>query len=274
VTESSLAATAERLPDGWGGDSPADDTLLRSYTEAWADLNACLGEAAGHATARTDELVMMDAHEPSPFSNVATLLRPVLDPSDPIIDEIARFYAPDDEGTPFLVWSPTPTPSFAARGWSLVGHPPLMVRAPGPADVPEPEGLEIVEVRDAEALAAFDRTMVEAFPVPEMAGRRLFADGVLGTPGWSMWLGVVDGEPIATAAAHVTDSIVGVEWISTVAAHRGRGIGEALTWKATLAQPELPAMLFASDLGQPVYRRMGYQNLARLTLWIGARTPA
>jgi len=94
---------------------------------------------------------------------------------------------------------------------------------------------------------------------------------VLDLEGWRMWLGVVDGEPVGTAAAHVTDTLVDVEWISTKEAYRGRRIGEALTWAATLAAPELPAMLFASDIGQPIYRRMGYQNLARLTLWIGKR---
>jgi hypothetical protein len=32
-----------------------------------------------------------------------------------------------------------------------------------------------------------------------------------------------------------------------------------------------PAILIASDLGQPVYERMGYLQLSRLTLWIGRR---
>ena len=113
--------------------------------------------------------------------------------------------------------------------------------------------------------------MIEAYPVPEMTGRHFFADGVIGAAGWQMWLGVVDGEPVGTAAAHVTDPFVDVEWISTRDGHRGHGIGEALTWTATLAAEDRPAMLFASDLGQPVYERMGYVRLTRLTLWVGRR---
>jgi hypothetical protein len=69
----------------------------------------------------------------------------------------------------------------------------------------------------------------------------------------------------------VTESFVDVEWISLHERFRGRRIGEALTWAATLVEPDLPAMLFASDLGQPTYARMGYQNLTRLTLWVGTR---
>lgn len=89
-----------------------------------------------------------------------------------------------------------------------------------------------------------------------------------------MWLGRLGGEAIGTAAAWVTDAHVDVEWISTMPGARGKRIGEALTWTATLAAPDRPAMLIASDLGQPVYERMGYLRLSRLTLWIGKRDRA
>lgn len=117
----------------------------------------------------------------------------------------------------------------------------------------------------------FQETIIDAYPVPGMRGRTIFGEGVFDAPGWRMWLGLLDGQPIGTAAAYVTDAFVDVEWISARAEARGRCIGEALTWAATLAEPGLPAMLIASDLGQPVYERMGYLRLARLTLWIGAR---
>jgi len=262
---------AERFADGWGGDSPRDDSLLRAYAEAYADLTEDLGTAGGWRTRRTPEWVAMDSNVPFSFANVAVLLRPVHEPDDPVIDEIQEFFAPDNERTPFLVWSATPTPSFHERGWTLMGHPPLMLRGVAPAEPPRPDGLEIVPVADAATLADFDATMTEAYPVPEMIGREFFHEGVLDARGWHMWLAVLDGRPVGTAAAHVNDAFVDVEWISTRAECRGRRIGEALTWAATLAAPDRPAMLFASDPGRPVYERMGYLVLARLTLWVGAR---
>ena len=36
----------------------------------------------------------------------------------------------------------------------------------------------------------------------------------------------------------------------------------------TLVRPELPAALIASDLGRPVYERMGCVALVRFTLWL------
>jgi hypothetical protein len=244
---------------------------LRGYAETWADLAEILGRAGGHRTLRTSNFVAFDSHAPFPFVNVAVLLRPVHDLDDPVLDEITRFFVPDEDDTPFLVWSATPTPSFTSKGWSLMGHPPLMLRPAGSVEVPTLAGVEIVKVRDAATLAAFDTTLVEAYPVPGMEGRRHFGDGVLETPGWHMWLALADGHPVGTAAAHVTDAFVDVEWISLRPEQRGRRIGEALTWTATLVEPDRPAMLFASDLGRPTYERMGYQILARLTLWVGRR---
>jgi len=263
----------QRLPDGWGSTTPRNDTLTREFVEAYADLMEGLGRAGGHLTIRTPDFVALDSHAPFPFLNCAVPLRPVLDAADPMLDEIAAFFAPDD-GTPFLVYSATAMPPLDARGWSLMGHPPLMLRPAGPATPPEPEGLEIVEVRDAATVATFDQTLIEAYPVDAMRGRRGFADGVLDIRGFRLWLGLLDGAPVATAAAHVTDTLVDVEWISAMPAARGRRIGEALTWAATLAAPELPAMLIASDLGQPIYERMGYLRVARFTLWIGRRAQA
>ena len=52
--------------------------------------------------------------------------------------------------------------------------------------------------------------------------------------------------------------------------------GAALTWRATLADAALPALLLASTEGRTVYERMGYMSLFRFTLWsrdrLGSRT--
>jgi len=189
---------------------------------------------------RTDDFVAVDMHVAFPFFNIAVPLRPVVDASDPMLEAISEFFEPDDDDTPFLVYSATPMPWIADRGWTLMGHPPFMLRPADPAEVPTPDGLEIVEVRDAVALEQFDATMVEAYPVPELAGRRTFRPGLLDLEGWHMFLGILDGKPVGTAAAHVTSTLVDVEWISTHPRARGKRIGEALTWAATLATPSCP----------------------------------
>lgn len=64
---------------------------------------------------------------------------------------------------------------------------------------------------------------------------------------------------------------VSVDWVTTLESVRGRGIGRALTRHATLTEPDLPALIIASDLGRPVYERLGYRSVLRFTLWAGHR---
>ena len=79
---------------------------------------------------------------------------------------------------------------------------------------------------------------------------------------------------MATALSYTGDGVVNVEAVATLPGHRGRGIGAAVTWAATLADPELPAVLLASDDGIGVYRRMGYLSMTRWTMWSGSRGTA
>jgi GNAT superfamily N-acetyltransferase len=70
------------------------------------------------------------------------------------------------------------------------------------------------------------------------------------------------------AAAHQAAGATLVEYVATLPAARGRGIGAAVTWAATLADPASPAVLVSSDDGRPTYERMGYLPLERWTAWL------
>jgi len=90
---------------------------------------------------------------------------------------------------------------------------------------------------------------------------------VLGS-GLRLWVGDAYDRPVATAAAYVDAGVVGVNFVATLPHERRRGYGEAVTWRATMAAPELPAVLLASDPGRPVYTRMGYLPVTRFSLWV------
>jgi GNAT superfamily N-acetyltransferase len=148
----------------------------------------------------------------------------------------------------------------------LVGHPPLMYRPAGLAGAPSPvPGLEVRRVRSAADLAGFEATLVAAYPLP--AGSAVVSAGVLNGP-LNAWVGYLDGEPVATAGSHTAFGLTEVEWVSTLAGHRRRGVGAALTWAATTAEPGVPAVLIATDDGRPVYERLGYVALQRLSMWL------
>jgi hypothetical protein len=200
------------------------------------------------------------------FTNVAY---PLVEPDrwDDLLARIGEIVPAD---RPLTLVSPFAVPDLSGRGWALVGHPPLMVRPAGPAPAARvPAELTIHEVTDEPALEVFERTLVDAYPDPSLQpyawGREL--DGrVLGGP-TRFFTGFVAGRPVATAAGHVAAGVDLVEMVATSGPARGCGYGEAVTWAATLADPHLPSVLLASDLGRPVYQRMGYTAVTRWTIW-------
>jgi GNAT superfamily N-acetyltransferase len=64
---------------------------------------------------------------------------------------------------------------------------------------------------------------------------------------------------------------VGIYAVATLPKVRGKGYGAALTARAVQTDATLPAVLQASDDGQPVYLRLGFQIVVRYALWMRQR---
>lgn len=257
--------STERLADGWGADESEHDTLLRAGVLSLASRIRHHAASLDREVDETSDWVAAALAERGMFSNAGLVIRPPTD-WDWVPGALARL-AP--AGVPRLLMSPFPTSDLSVHGCQLIGHPPFMLRpagdgGPGPAD-----GLEIREVTTAADAAAFERTLVRAYPIPDMDPERpsLFTESYLGGAS-RLFLGLVDGEPVATAAAHVACGVNHVEFVATAAEHRGRGLGAAVTWAATVADPTLPAVLISSDDGRGVYESLGYLPIVRWTLWL------
>jgi GNAT superfamily N-acetyltransferase len=145
-----------------------------------------------------------------------------------------------------------------------------MVRWPGPRPAPTTQRVEVREVGDAAELAVAERVLVDGYPMPEL--QPLTPGDLLGPAilddRTRVWLARVDGGPAAMAAAHLHAGVTMVEYVAALPRARGRGAGSVVTWAATLADPDRPAVLLASDDGRPVYERMGYRAVERWTLWL------
>jgi GNAT superfamily N-acetyltransferase len=267
-----VADEGEHLATEWDRDVPSDDTLLRAYIDAFAEMVETVAHAIGGRVRRNDTMVLGDADSPGAYLNAAVLLAPLHErESSDVIARMSEFFAAGNEGQ-WMLFSATPTPDLRPYGLQPVGHPPLMLRPVGGERRPQPDDLEVVEVADPDTLRRYERTVVDAYPMPEMAGApQVFPDALLSDERFRLYLGLVDGEPVGTSMAHLGTAMSHVEWVTSTPAVRGRGYGEALTWAAALAVPERPSMLISSDAGRRTYERMGYVPLTRFTLWIGSR---
>jgi len=268
------APTGTHLENGYSATTPTGDNLVLDFARAEAEGFGALVEAAGGRTAHDPELGLhlRDSGIPTPFGNAALLDAPVPDNNvDGLVAAVKGFFG-GHPGGPFMVFSPWPLADLAPNGFAPIGHPPLMFHPAG-GTAPLATGLQIVEVDDADGLADFERTLIEAYPVAEMQPwqrHSYLRPAVLDTQ-WRFFVGYENERAVATAAAYVAPGLTIVELVSSRAECRGRGYGAAITAAATLAAPDQPAMLIASDLGRGVYARLGYLPLLRYTLWLGMR---
>lgn len=254
------------LEDGWNAATPEDDSLLRAYVTGFAGMMTGIGRAKEARVHEDDDVVALDTGVDFFLANGAILRRPVRDAELPgVVRRLHDFYA--GAGISWVLLSAWPIP--AIDGMTLVGHPPFMVRPPGGAASTEPDGLVVREAASAADMADFARAL-EGYPA--INTDVLGDERLLTVPGMTFFVGYADNEPVACSAAHVTDACVDVEYVAAHESVRGRGIGAALTWRATLADPTKPAVLIASDPGQPVYERMGYLRIQRMTMWMGHAT--
>lgn len=246
---------------------PRASTLADRAAFAMADRVAHTARTAGRPVSVGDDLVVAWQGSRGTFTNLAVVLSAPTD-WDAVL---ARVREVVPVGVPVTLLSPFSTPDLTRRGWDLIGHPPLMGRQPGGLLPPSvPSELRILEVIDQAGLEVFERTLIDGFPMPSLQPYEwggMFHEHVLGGP-TRLWVGEVDGRPVAVAGVHVAADVNCVEFVATQAADRARGYGAAVTWAATTADPTCPAVLVASDPGRPVYERLGYTALTRWTMWI------
>ena len=195
---------AEHLMHGWERDTDVSDSLLRQFVLASAGRAAGLAELTGGRALRTDEFVAGDPTSTVMFDNAAVLLQP---PEYVDIDAVATaidsFFPPQRH---FVVLSAFPTPSFEHHGWSLMGHPPLMLRPAGGDPPPLPDGLTIREVTDVARLETFITTIIDAYPIPGATGSPIADGRVLAGP-IRFFVGELDGVPVGTAKSRLNQAL-------------------------------------------------------------------
>jgi hypothetical protein len=254
---------AEHLMHGWEPETPASDSLLREFLEGTAARGERLAEIAGGSAVRRDGVALADLKSPVFFDNAAVLLAPCeyLD-RDAVFAALREFYAP---GTGSIIFSGFPTWDFSELGFELMGHPPFMVRPAG-GELPDvPDDLEIRVVDSAAEADVFTATLEKAYPMPGASGSPLAR--AWDSDELTLFNGYYGERCVATGGAWNSEGVNDVGWISAMPETRRRGVGRAITYAATFADPAANSVLVASDDGVGVYERMGYIRLLRLTLW-------
>ena len=101
-------------------------------------------------------------------------------------------------------------------------------------------------------------------------GRDLFARHLLPSPNVRIYLARLDGVAVGTALLFFHGGVAGLHLVGVRESHRRRGIAARLTVHALDDASRLgyrAAVLKASNLGENIYRRLGFQDFSRLILY-------
>ena len=142
-----------------------------------------------------------------------------------------------------------------------------------PENLPLPAGLEIVPVENGETLQQWIHVASIGFDVPqeyEKVWHDFFVETVFDLP-FRTYLALLNGEPVATSQLFLSAGVAGIYNVTCIPEARGQGIGAAITLAPALAAREMGyqiAILQASDLGARVYRRLGFQDFGKRSIFL------
>jgi hypothetical protein len=255
---------------GWELNAPRPDTVVRQFIDSHVAFQQLAGEAMGATVVVNERFIAVDTGRPATFLNLALLRKPLMGAElEPTMLELEAIYGAAGTTGTAVIYSPLPTPDFSPWGWTLSGHPPLQLRSPFTQMV-DIGSIRIELVSTAAQLQTFERVMIEGFEMEEMRGlpeNSLFTPALLADERFGAWLGYLEGEAVAGAASMVEGALVDVVMVATLPQARRKGLGLAVTQAATRPELGLPAVLFSSDEGRPVYERLGFVPILRGSFW-------
>lgn len=131
-------------------------------------------------------------------------------------------------------------------------------------------GAEVREVTGTGELAVAEQTVVEGFPVPDRmpwSPGGLLPPRLLTVPGWRAWLARRAGVPAGACVTYDDGEAVGVYWVAVLPEHRSHGVGRALLDACLTPYRDRTAVLTATLLGEPLYRKAGFGEVSLARWW-------
>ena len=241
--------------------------LCRRSDENYAAAFAALARANGLPVEDFDGLVCTPTGVPAAALNMGVVTRPLREPHNSIARATAFF---DHLELPFVLRiregiDPAAEAAAEALGLPYSDTVPGMALSPIPSAPPLPAGFEIRVVRHADELGRFQEVSASGFDIPIEGARLLMREAILSAPSIESYIGYAGGLPVATSTLARSGRTAGVYNVATLASHRGRGYGEAMTWRAVVGGQSSGcdvSILQASDMGRSIYERMGFRLVA------------
>ncbi len=257
--------------------NPTEEDLSFAFAANLFDLFRAMHHLPGAELEETPQLARHYAGPFNPmFKGIWQARLHAHDADAAIVESIEWF---KQRQAPFAFWwlDPRTTPTNLAERLQAHGFAAWEEHAPGmAADLSSlnyellthtPVGYVQERVTDERGLHDFKQAFISGFGVPEWAAQAwvdaTLAFGIEHAP-WRCYVGRLHGEPVASNMLFNGAGVASVFGVSTTPAARGQGIGAAITliaYKEALQLGYHHGVLFGTDSGVPVYRRIGFHHV-------------
>ena len=135
------------------------------------------------------------------------------------------------------------------------------------------QGLKIIAVENEYTLRQWIHVASIGFRISkqfEQVWQNLFVH-VICNPQYRTYLALLNGKLVGTSQLFLSGGVAGIYNVSCIPEARGQGIGSAITLAPLLKARELGyriGILQASKQGYGVYRRLGFQNFGKLSVYL------
>jgi GNAT superfamily N-acetyltransferase len=131
--------------------------------------------------------------------------------------------------------------------------------------------LEILRVTDAARIEAHRQVVTAGFGSDPSVALGTVCPDLLDRPRCVVYVGYADGDPVVSGLGWRTGRTLGVYSIATITSARRHGYGAAMTARVVadglIAGCDVAA-LQASELGRPIYERLGFRTVVRYIAYV------
>ena len=162
---------------------------------------------------------------------------------------------------------------FADAGMRVISQAPGMRTTALAAPTRPVPPLDVRPVNDAATRAAFAELTTVCFDIPHAVAQSVYAPEGAWRGAYQGFVGYVANRPVAIVAFVRAAEVLGIYSLGTMPEFRRRGYGEAILRSAAakMAQPtgpQEPFVLESTEAGYGLYRRLGFRDTTKFTVYL------
>jgi GNAT superfamily N-acetyltransferase len=263
------------------GELSVEKLVKKAIKANWENYHYCLGRSPSVELSIGRYLTWLITNMPDHFMNLVVCTQLPSEGIDELIDgTLTHFRSLNIRKLSWLAQEGVPATEIKkhllARGLTFSESFATEMAADlrsVPDDLPTPIGLRIVPVVGGETLKQWIHVASIGFGVREEFEKvwyDFFVEAVFDMR-FRTYLAVLNGRPVGTSQLFISAGVAGIYNVTCIPEARGQGIGAAITLAPLLKAREMEyrvGILQASELGYRVYRRLGFQDFGKLSVYL------